>query len=199
VRSTGRLITDIWRTGSRQSKRFGAPLAVADGDVIRSLGRDGERQGFRRRGNRACSSPATGHRLVPCPANPCEADRPAGPYGSRPRRASWAIDLHVGGVLVDRDRARITWMSRAVASHQCSMSDALCPGANARAPFLRPSVGDPDVQSSSAALSALGKAASTVSPPPGRERSVREPVWALTIAWTIDRPTRRRDVDSTKV
>jgi hypothetical protein len=44
--STGRLITDIWRTGSGQSKRFGTPLAVADGDGIGSPGRDGERQGF---------------------------------------------------------------------------------------------------------------------------------------------------------
>ncbi len=33
--STDPLITDIWRTGSGQSKRFGEPLAVADGDGIR--------------------------------------------------------------------------------------------------------------------------------------------------------------------
>ena len=36
------------------SKRFSAPLAIADGDVIRSPGRDGERQGFGRRGIRVC-------------------------------------------------------------------------------------------------------------------------------------------------
>ena len=35
VGSTDPLITDIWRTGSGQSKRFGEPLAVADGDGIR--------------------------------------------------------------------------------------------------------------------------------------------------------------------
>jgi hypothetical protein len=56
--STGRLITDIWRTGSGQSKRFGAPLAVADGDGIRSLGRDGGRKGFCRCGSRAWILPA---------------------------------------------------------------------------------------------------------------------------------------------
>jgi hypothetical protein len=56
ARSTGRLITDIWRTGSGQSKRSGAPLAVADGDIIRSPGRGGERQGFWPRGIRACAS-----------------------------------------------------------------------------------------------------------------------------------------------
>jgi hypothetical protein len=33
--SAGPVITDIWRTGSGQSKRFGEPLAVADGDGIR--------------------------------------------------------------------------------------------------------------------------------------------------------------------
>ena len=35
VSSADPLITDIWRTGSGQSKRFGEPLAVADGDGIR--------------------------------------------------------------------------------------------------------------------------------------------------------------------
>jgi hypothetical protein len=34
VGSADPLITDIWRTGSGQSKRFGEPLAVADGDGI---------------------------------------------------------------------------------------------------------------------------------------------------------------------
>ncbi len=33
--STDPLITDIWRTGSGQNKRFGEPPAVADGDGIR--------------------------------------------------------------------------------------------------------------------------------------------------------------------
>jgi hypothetical protein len=35
--STNLLFTDIWRTGSGQSKRLGEPLAVADGDGIRRL------------------------------------------------------------------------------------------------------------------------------------------------------------------
>ncbi len=35
VSSADPLITDIWRTGSGQSKRFDEPLAVADGDGIR--------------------------------------------------------------------------------------------------------------------------------------------------------------------
>jgi hypothetical protein len=35
VSSADPLITDIWRTGSGQSNRFGEPLAVADGDGMR--------------------------------------------------------------------------------------------------------------------------------------------------------------------
>ena len=72
-RSTGRLITDIWRTGSGQSKRFGAPLAIADSDVISSPGRDGEREGFWRRGFRGRS----GHRAWHATA--VIADDPAAP------------------------------------------------------------------------------------------------------------------------
>jgi hypothetical protein len=34
ARSTGRLITDMWRTGSGRSKRFGEPPVVAGGDDI---------------------------------------------------------------------------------------------------------------------------------------------------------------------
>jgi len=75
TRSTGRLITDIWRTGSGPSKRSGAPLALTDGDGIRSPGRDGERQGFWSCGIRACASPATAHRLPLCRTNPCEGPR----------------------------------------------------------------------------------------------------------------------------
>jgi hypothetical protein len=66
---------DIWRTRSGQGKRFGTPLAVADGDVIRSSGRDGERHGFWRFGIHACASPATAQRLMPCRTNPAEAPR----------------------------------------------------------------------------------------------------------------------------
>jgi hypothetical protein len=42
VGSADPLITDIRRTGSGQSKRFGEPLAVADGDGIREHRQPGE-------------------------------------------------------------------------------------------------------------------------------------------------------------
>jgi hypothetical protein len=71
-RSTSSLITDIWRTGSEQSKRFGGPLAVADGDGIRRPpGRDGECEGAGHRGIcRARASQANAHRLLPCSNGP---------------------------------------------------------------------------------------------------------------------------------
>jgi hypothetical protein len=63
VGSTDPLITDIWRTGSGQSKRFGEPLAVADGDGISPPpGQDGEHQGPGRRGIPTRASLATAHR-----------------------------------------------------------------------------------------------------------------------------------------
>ncbi len=55
--STDPLITDIWRTGSGQSKRFGEPLAVAGGD---GTGRDGERHGIGHGGIHARPSGAWG-------------------------------------------------------------------------------------------------------------------------------------------
>jgi len=96
ARSTGRLFTDIWRTESGPSKRFGAPLAVADGDGIRSPGRDGECQGFARRSIRACASPATAHRLLPCRTNACKAPAAASLRPSKrasvnsPPRGTWS-------------------------------------------------------------------------------------------------------------
>jgi len=54
ARSASRLITDISRKGSGQSKRSGTPLAIADGDAIRPLGCDGEPRLLALRHPRVC-------------------------------------------------------------------------------------------------------------------------------------------------
>ena len=63
--STGPLITDIWRTGSGHSKRFGEPLAIADSDGMPTT-RPGRRTPTppASRGIRARASLATAHRLL---------------------------------------------------------------------------------------------------------------------------------------
>jgi hypothetical protein len=104
--STSPLVTDILRTGSRQSKRFGEPPAVADGDGIRRCraGSTADCRAFSRRGGgrgpggiRAAAGPGrVGDSLTMLPVLRCPAS--AGARHRQGRRSS----LRCGCLHLDR-------------------------------------------------------------------------------------------------